>query len=163
MNSVYPPNHFGYSGAGGPSGPGGGTGAGGFPTGARAGPGGPHSPMLNTNKMGVNMNNMSMMSRVGGVPVPQGGQTSDDEPKVCAGCGVRIVEKTLLHSMERYWHEACLRCTCCGTNLADSASCFIKSGMILCKPDYVRSVSAAIIATMSGQFLPSKITANRIL
>ena len=157
MNSVYPPSHF-YSGsAGGPgAGPGGGIpggggsvpggggsvpGGGGIPSGFPGGPRpaiGPQSPHLGPGKMaplgGMNMNQANMMnSRLGG-----GGAADDSEPKVCAGCGVRIVEKTLLHSMERYWHEACLRCSCCGVNLADSASCFMKSGMILCKADYAR-------------------------
>ena len=151
---MYPPNHFYSGGGGGPGGgpgggvPGGGGGGGGGPTGFPGGPRpslGPQSPHLAPGKMaplgGMNMNQANMMSSRLGGPMGGGGgggAADDGEPKVCAGCGVRIVEKTMLHSMDRYWHEACLRCSCCGTNLADSASCFMKSGMILCKQDYVR-------------------------
>ncbi|CAH1391810.1 unnamed protein product [Nezara viridula] len=59
--------------------------------------------------------------------------------KVCAGCGGKIVERYLLHALDRYWHNSCLKCTCCGAMLADiGSSCFTKSNMILCKNDYIR-------------------------
>lgn len=59
--------------------------------------------------------------------------------KVCAGCGGKIVERFLLHALERYWHNGCLKCSCCGALLADiGSSCFTKGGMILCKNDYIR-------------------------
>ncbi|XP_037080733.1 LIM domain transcription factor LMO4.1-like [Pollicipes pollicipes] len=178
MNSVYPPNHYGYSGgSGGPGGGGGGGGSGaggnvggggggggggGFP-GAPRGSAGPQSPMLSAGKMALtmNMSQVNMMSRLG--PLGGGpGAADESEPKVCAGCGQRIVEKTMLHSMERFWHEACLRCTCCGTNLADSASCFIKSGMILCKPDYVRMFGHCGVCAACGQGIPASEFVMRI-
>lgn len=59
--------------------------------------------------------------------------------KVCGGCGCKIVERFLLHALDRYWHHGCLKCSCCGTTLADvGSSCFTKGGMILCKDDYLR-------------------------
>lgn len=59
--------------------------------------------------------------------------------KVCAGCGGKIVERFLLHALDRYWHNSCLKCQCCGAMLADiGTSCFTKGGMILCKTDYIR-------------------------
>jgi hypothetical protein len=59
--------------------------------------------------------------------------------KVCAGCGGKIVERFLLHALDRYWHNGCLKCTCCGAMLADiGGSCFTKANMILCKNDYYR-------------------------
>lgn len=59
--------------------------------------------------------------------------------KVCAGCGGKIVERFLLHALDRYWHNGCLKCSCCGAMLADiGTSCFTKGGMILCKNDYMR-------------------------
>ncbi|XP_043238641.1 LIM domain transcription factor LMO4.1-like [Amphibalanus amphitrite] len=175
MNSVYPHNHF-YSGACG--GPGGGGPAGGGPGGPAGYPGGPRppsgpqSPHLGPGKMaplgGMNMNQANMMnSRLGG---PMGGSggggggggTDDGEPKVCGGCGGRIVEKTMLHSMERYWHEACLRCSCCGVNLADSASCFKKADMILCKPDYVRMFGHCGVCAACGVGIPASEFVMRI-
>jgi hypothetical protein len=59
--------------------------------------------------------------------------------KVCAGCVGKIVERFLLHALDRYWHNGCLKCTCCGAMLADiGGSCFTKANMILCKSDYYR-------------------------
>nr|XP_023012774.1 uncharacterized histidine-rich protein DDB_G0274557-like [Leptinotarsa decemlineata] len=59
--------------------------------------------------------------------------------KVCAGCGGKIVERFLLHALDRYWHNGCLKCSCCSAMLADlGTSCFTKGGMILCKQDYMR-------------------------
>lgn len=54
----------------------------------------------------------------------------------------KIVERFFLHALDRYWHNSCLKCSCCGAMLADiGTSCFTKSGMILCKADYSRWVS----------------------
>ncbi|KAL0273944.1 UNVERIFIED_CONTAM: hypothetical protein PYX00_006501 [Menopon gallinae] len=59
--------------------------------------------------------------------------------KICGGCGSKIVERFLLHALDRYWHHGCLKCSSCNAMLADiGSSCFTKAGMILCKPDYVR-------------------------
>ncbi|KPJ11905.1 LIM domain transcription factor LMO4-B [Papilio machaon] len=61
--------------------------------------------------------------------------------KECAGCGGKIVERFLLHALDRYWHHGCLKCTCCGQALADMGrSFYFKGGMILCKNDYTRYV-----------------------
>lgn len=57
----------------------------------------------------------------------------------CAGCGNRICERWLLFALERYWHNNCLKCTSCGTALAELGSkCYSKGNMILCKSDYTR-------------------------
>jgi hypothetical protein len=53
----------------------------------------------------------------------------------------KIIERFFLHALDRYWHNSCLKCSCCGTMLADiGTSCFTKNGMILCKADYSRWV-----------------------
>ncbi|ETN65284.1 hypothetical protein AND_002951 [Anopheles darlingi] len=57
--------------------------------------------------------------------------------KHCAGCGGKITERFFLHALDRYWHNSCLKCSCCGAMLADiGSSCYTRSGMILCKADY---------------------------
>ena len=67
----------------------------------------------------------------------QGGSTNS--VKSCAGCGGRIIDRFLLFAMERYWHTGCLKCSCCQAQLGEiGTSCFTKSGMILCKNDYIR-------------------------
>ncbi|XP_072344196.1 LIM domain transcription factor LMO4-A-like [Scyliorhinus torazame] len=59
--------------------------------------------------------------------------------RTCAGCGLKILERFLLYSMERYWHLPCLKCSCCQVQLAEiGTSCYTKSGMILCRNDYIR-------------------------
>ena len=59
--------------------------------------------------------------------------------KQCAACGGKILERFLLHAMERYWHTSCLKCSCCQAQLGEiGTTCFTKGGMILCKNDYLR-------------------------
>lgn len=60
-------------------------------------------------------------------------------PKACAGCGGKIADRFLLYSMDRYWHTRCLKCSCCQAQLGEiGTSCYTKSGMILCRNDYIR-------------------------
>jgi len=65
--------------------------------------------------------------------------------KACGGCGGRIIDRYLLHAMDRYWHTGCLKCSCCQTKLEHLGSCFSRSGMILCKNDYIRYVLGIFI------------------
>ncbi|KAL5280536.1 LMO4 family protein [Megaselia abdita] len=59
--------------------------------------------------------------------------------KQCAGCGEKISDRFLLHALDRFWHNSCLKCSCCQRLLADlGTSCFSKGGYILCKKDYSR-------------------------
>lgn len=76
--------------------------------------------------------------------------------KQCAGCGGKIVERFLLHALDRYWHHGCLKCSCCGAMLADiGSSCFFKSGMILCKNDYTRMFGGGGSCAACGQAIPA--------
>ncbi|XP_054724429.1 LIM domain transcription factor LMO4-B-like [Uloborus diversus] len=57
----------------------------------------------------------------------------------CWDCGESIRDKYLLYAMDRYWHTSCLRCSVCRITLADAgSSCFTRSGLILCRDDYLR-------------------------
>ncbi|XP_055596558.1 LIM domain transcription factor LMO4 isoform X1 [Uranotaenia lowii] len=109
------------------------------------GPGGPH---LNGggggghgNPMGVNQ----MDAQAQGFHGMNGGGPGGPV-KHCAGCGDflfrsagKITERFFLHALDRYWHNSCLKCSCCGAMLADiGSSCYTRSGMILCKADYSR-------------------------
>ena len=59
--------------------------------------------------------------------------------KQCAGCGVKIIDRFLLHAMDKYWHTGCLKCSCCQAHLGEiGTTCFTRNGMILCKNDYLR-------------------------
>lgn len=101
-------------------------------------PGGPHDP-----------HNHHPAFSSGGPPpgaphhqhhnVNNNNNNNNNTVKVCAGCGGKIVERFLLHALDRYWHNGCLKCSCCAAMLADiGSSCFTKGGMILCKQDYMR-------------------------
>ncbi|XP_057324988.1 LIM/homeobox protein Lhx3-like [Microplitis mediator] len=69
----------------------------------------------------------------------QEGPAGATNMQFCAGCNGRIVERFLLHAMDRYWHNSCLKCNCCHLPLIDlGASCYLKNNMILCKSDYMR-------------------------
>ncbi|XP_067002440.1 rhombotin-2 [Anabrus simplex] len=76
--------------------------------------------------------------------------------KVCAGCGGKIMERFLLHALDRYWHNGCLKCSCCGAMLADiGGSCFTKANMILCKTDYIRLFGNSGACSACGQTIPA--------
>ncbi|XP_058823277.1 LIM domain transcription factor LMO4 [Topomyia yanbarensis] len=67
------------------------------------------------------------------------GMNNGKGPVHCAGCGVKITERFFLNALDRFWHNSCLKCSCCGAMLADiGSSCYTRSGMILCKADYLR-------------------------
>ncbi len=92
--------------------------------------------------------NPSQPQQNGQTPQPQPQSQQQDlqnnntvKVKTCAGCGARILDRFLLHAMERYWHTGCLKCSCCQAQLGEiGTTCYAKAGMILCKNDYIRSV-----------------------
>ncbi|XP_072396723.1 LIM domain only protein 3 [Diabrotica undecimpunctata] len=100
---------------------------------------GPHLPHHNPSITNNNNNN-----------------NNNNTVKVCAGCGGKIVERFLLHALDRYWHNSCLKCSCCAAMLADlGASCFTKGGMILCKQDYMRIFGNTGACSACGQSIPA--------
>ncbi|XP_051857972.1 LIM domain only protein 3 isoform X2 [Drosophila albomicans] len=63
--------------------------------------------------------------------------------KVCGGCG------------DRYWHNGCLKCHCCGAMLADvGSSCFTRRGLILCKKDYSSMFGSSGVCSGCGETIP---------
>ena len=60
----------------------------------------------------------------------------------CAGCGCIISERYLLRALDRYWHEDCLKCSCCDCRLGEVGSTlFTKANLLLCRRDYLRYAS----------------------
>ncbi|XP_073987488.1 uncharacterized protein isoform X2 [Rhodnius prolixus] len=105
----------------------------------------------NNNNNQTNNNNNTTGSGGGG-----GGGGISGGVKVCAGCGSKILERFLLHALDRYWHNSCLKCSCCGAMLADiGSSCFTKSNMILCKNDYIRLFGSTGACSACGQTIPA--------
>lgn len=60
-------------------------------------------------------------------------------PQECSGCGKTITERYLLKALDLYWHEDCLKCTCCDCRLGEVGSTlYTKMNLILCRRDYLR-------------------------
>lgn len=75
--------------------------------------------------------------------------------KHCAGCGDKISDRFLLHALDRYWHNSCLKCTICNVMLADmGTSCYTRNGMILCKKDYSSMFGSSGICSGCNQMIP---------
>ena len=59
--------------------------------------------------------------------------------KVCAQCSKSIEGKFLLRALDQFWHEECLKCSYCSTQLTElSFKFYLKGDLILCKRDYIR-------------------------
>ena len=71
------------------------------------------------------------------------GESRSASGATCGGCARPIADRFLLYAMERHWHVGCLRCSVCQTPLDDVvATCYTRAGLILCRADYLRSVSS---------------------
>uniref|UniRef100_A0A3P8RMN8 LIM domain only 4b n=1 Tax=Amphiprion percula TaxID=161767 RepID=A0A3P8RMN8_AMPPE len=76
--------------------------------------------------------------------------------KRCAGCGGKIADRFLLYTMDSYWHSRCLKCSCCQAQLGEiGTSCYTKSGMILCRTDYIRLFGNSGACSACGQSIPA--------
>ncbi|KAF3855209.1 hypothetical protein F7725_023264, partial [Dissostichus mawsoni] len=42
---------------------------------------------------------------------------SREKPRGCAGCNGRIRDRFMLQALDRFWHEDCLKCSCCDCRL----------------------------------------------
>lgn len=74
--------------------------------------------------------------------------------KRCAGCGGKIADRFLLYAMDSYWHSRCLKCSCCQAQLGEiGTSCYTKSGMILCRNDYIRLDTFIIEVPITTTFM----------
>ncbi|GCC37259.1 hypothetical protein chiPu_0015761 [Chiloscyllium punctatum] len=76
--------------------------------------------------------------------------------KMCAGCRGKIADRFLLYAMDSYWHSRCLKCSCCQAQLGEiGTSCYTKSGMILCRNDYIRLFGNSGACSACGQSIPA--------
>jgi len=68
-----------------------------------------------------------------------GGGGSGADRQECAGCQKPISERYLLRALDRYWHEDCLKCSCCDCRLGEVGSTlYTKANLLLCRRDYLR-------------------------
>ncbi|XP_014238623.1 LIM domain-containing protein B-like isoform X2 [Trichogramma pretiosum] len=108
----------------------------------------PHLPPHMTGYPPVNHNNNCTLK--------EGGSVMSTNIQQCGGCGNRIVDRWLLHALDRYWHNNCLKCTSCGLALAEiGPSCYAKGNMILCKNDYTRLFGNSGCCAACGQTIPA--------
>lgn len=71
-----------------------------------------------------------------------------NELKICAQCDKKIEGKFLLRALDQFWHEECLKCSYCNTQLADlSFKFYLKGDLILCKRDYIRWATFIVVIT----------------
>jgi len=84
----------------------------------------------------------ALMSGFSIVEDKDGKKDGEDKPrevKICAHCNKKIEGKFLLRALDQFWHEECLKCSYCNTQLADLSFKFYHKGdLILCKRDYIR-------------------------
>lgn len=121
-----------------------------------------HHHINNNNNNNSQTNNNNNNTGSTGSPAQTNASSNPQQQvKVCAGCGGKIVERFLLHALDRFWHNSCLKCTCCGAMLADiGTSCFTRSNMILCKADYIRyarSFSHSRLVNSDRIFTPRRV------
>ncbi|XP_013775747.1 LIM domain only protein 3-like isoform X2 [Limulus polyphemus] len=74
----------------------------------------------------------------------------------CAGCQKVIRERYLLKALDQFWHEDCLKCTCCDCRLGEVGSTlFTKANLILCKRDYLRLFGTTGLCSACNKTIPA--------
>ncbi|XP_022257062.1 LIM domain only protein 3-like [Limulus polyphemus] len=74
----------------------------------------------------------------------------------CAGCQKVIKERYLLKALDQFWHEDCLKCTCCDCRLGEVGSTlFTKANLILCKRDYLRLFGTTGVCSACNKTIPA--------
>ena len=56
----------------------------------------------------------------------------------CAGCSRPILDRFLLHFLDKTWHSSCVKCQVCRKLLDEK--CFFREGKIYCREDFYRYV-----------------------
>ncbi|CAH3035872.1 unnamed protein product [Porites lobata] len=75
--------------------------------------------------------------------------------KTCAQCCKSIEGKFLLRALDQFWHEECLKCSYCSTQLTElSFKFYFKGDLILCKRDYIRLFGATGICSQCFKQIP---------
>ncbi|XP_013776130.1 LIM domain only protein 3-like [Limulus polyphemus] len=78
------------------------------------------------------------------------------EAPECAGCRKPIKERYLLKALDQFWHEDCLKCTCCNCRLGEvGSSLFTKANLILCRRDYLRLFGISGVCSACNKTIPA--------
>ncbi|XP_034323214.1 LIM domain only protein 3-like isoform X1 [Crassostrea angulata] len=74
----------------------------------------------------------------------------------CAGCKKAISDRFLLKALEQYWHEDCLKCSCCDCRLGEVGSTlFTKANLLLCRRDYLRLFGTTGYCSACSKMIPA--------
>ena len=61
---------------------------------------------------------------------------STSSPHICAGCEKPILDEFLSSVLNQWWHESCLKCAECGSQLSET--CYSREGKTFCREDFYR-------------------------
>lgn len=78
------------------------------------------------------------------------------QQQTCAACKKAIRERYLLKAMEQFWHEDCLKCSCCDCRLGEVGSTlFAKANLLLCRRDYLRLFGTTGYCAACNKMIPA--------
>ncbi|XP_069133793.1 LIM domain only protein 3-like isoform X2 [Argopecten irradians] len=74
----------------------------------------------------------------------------------CAGCKKEIGDRFMLKALEQFWHEDCLKCSCCDCRLGEVGSTlFTKANLLLCRRDYLRLFGTTGYCSACSKMIPA--------
>lgn len=74
----------------------------------------------------------------------------------CSGCKKNIIDRFLLKALDQYWHEDCLKCSCCDCRLGEVGSTlFAKANLLLCRRDYLRLFGTTGYCSACSKMIPA--------
>lgn len=74
----------------------------------------------------------------------------------CSGCKKGIIDRYLLKALDQYWHEDCLKCSCCDCRLGEVGSTlFAKANLLLCRRDYLRLFGTTGYCSACSKMIPA--------
>lgn len=74
----------------------------------------------------------------------------------CFACKKPITDRYLLKAIDKYWHEDCLKCSCCDCRLGEVGSTlFTKADLLLCRRDYLRLFGTTGYCSVCTKLIPA--------